>query len=359
MNPNSAYYLSFDTGYPNAFDRDHGRTGSALMVHGTCSSRGCYAMTDEGIAEVYALARDAFGAGQRGFQFQAYPFRMTAQNLAKHRADPNMTFWRNLKEGSDNFEVTHREPKVAVCNGRYAFNTLEGCRPDPTVTAAVAAKDSEDRREVAELVAKGTPAVRVVYADGGGHETFRTAAAGNGVDPGSPFAILDTRPKHHLGDVSRPDALAEGAREIALDEGAAAKGRAGRRGDIALASVAATTEPAAEKRSTKVASTPRPSAPGGTTASSGDGATTPVKVASRTPDGKGSASTAASSAKGAPAGKAFAQRMGDGKATAATTTTTPPAVPTREASALPSLPRGFTRGAATVGPQAMAFKPVD
>jgi len=60
LNPNSAYYLSFDTGYPNAFDRAHGRTGSALMVHGTCSSRGCFAMTDEAIAEVYAMAREAF-----------------------------------------------------------------------------------------------------------------------------------------------------------------------------------------------------------------------------------------------------------------------------------------------------------
>src|SRR5215210_7209150 len=26
MNPNSSFYLSFDTGYPNAFDRTHGRT---------------------------------------------------------------------------------------------------------------------------------------------------------------------------------------------------------------------------------------------------------------------------------------------------------------------------------------------
>ena len=101
MNPNSAYYLSFDTGYPNAYDRAHGRTGAHLMVHGTCSSRGCFAMTDEAIAEVYAMAREAFAGGQRGFQFQSYPFRMTAENLAKHRADPHIAFWKNLKEGSD------------------------------------------------------------------------------------------------------------------------------------------------------------------------------------------------------------------------------------------------------------------
>ena len=42
MNPNSNYYLAFNTGFPNAYDRSHGYTGSELMVHGDCSSRGCY-----------------------------------------------------------------------------------------------------------------------------------------------------------------------------------------------------------------------------------------------------------------------------------------------------------------------------
>jgi murein L,D-transpeptidase YafK len=90
MNPNSKHYLSFDTGFPNAYDRAHGATGSALMVHGTCSSAGCYAMTDAGIAEIYALVREAFRGGQKAVQLQAYPFRMTAENLVRHRLDPNI-----------------------------------------------------------------------------------------------------------------------------------------------------------------------------------------------------------------------------------------------------------------------------
>ena len=65
MNPKSKHYLSFDTGFPNAYDRAHGATGSALMVHGTCSSAGCYAMTDTGMSEIYALMRDAFKGGQK------------------------------------------------------------------------------------------------------------------------------------------------------------------------------------------------------------------------------------------------------------------------------------------------------
>jgi murein L,D-transpeptidase YafK len=218
MNPNSAYYLSFNTGYPNAFDREHGRTGSELMVHGTCSSRGCYAMTDDGIAEVYALAREAFSGGQRSFQFQAYPFRMTAENLAKFRKDPNMPFWANLKEGADHFEVTKQEPKVGVCNGRYAFDTVGGsCAPDPAIAPAIAEKESTDRQAVAELIAKGTPAVKLVYADGGGHESFREASLGSESNY-SPFV---QRPQVNLGDVSRPDALAQGPREVAIEESTA------------------------------------------------------------------------------------------------------------------------------------------
>src|SRR5258708_17924416 len=71
MNPNSAYYLAFNMGFPNAFDRALGRSGANLMVHGDCSSSGCYAMTDEQISEIFSLARDAFEGGQRAFQVQA------------------------------------------------------------------------------------------------------------------------------------------------------------------------------------------------------------------------------------------------------------------------------------------------
>lgn len=211
MNPNSNLYLSFNLGYPNEYDQAHGRTGSHLMVHGSCSSRGCFAMTDEAISEVYAIAREAFAGGQRAFQFQSYPFRMTAENLAKHRADPNMAFWRNLKEGSDVFEVTRQEPQVSVSGGRYAFGTN-----DPSAAAAIAHKQADDQRKAADLVAKGVPAIKLVYEDGGQHQTFRevmVAAAGG--EGSTSFAALSAR-STRLGDISRPEALAAGPREILL-----------------------------------------------------------------------------------------------------------------------------------------------
>jgi murein L,D-transpeptidase YafK len=202
MNPNSAYYLSFDTGYPNAYDRSFGRGGGDIMVHGSCSSRGCFAMTDQNIAEIYSIAREAFASGQRGFQFQAYPFRMTPKNLAEHRLDPNIAFWKNLKEGSDTFELTKEEPRVAVADRRYKFNP-----DDSSIAVAVTQKQREDEQEVAELVAKGTQPVKLVYHDGDTHESFRTALA-------NASGVSDDK----LGLISRPEGISSGPQRIALDD---------------------------------------------------------------------------------------------------------------------------------------------
>ena len=122
MNPNSKFTLAFNIGYPNAYDRANGRTGSNLMVHGACSSSGCYSMTDPQMKQIFAFAAEAFKGGQREFQIQAFPFRMTATNMARYRNDPNFAFWKMLKEGYDAFEVTKTPPRVDVCEKRYVFN---------------------------------------------------------------------------------------------------------------------------------------------------------------------------------------------------------------------------------------------
>ncbi|MEA2909979.1 MAG: hypothetical protein QOJ15_2060 [Bradyrhizobium sp.] len=190
MNPQSAYYLSFNTGYPNAYDRALGHTGSQLMVHGDCSSRGCYAMTDEQIAEIYSLGRESFFGGQKSFQFQAYPFRMTPINMAKHRNNPNMPFWKMIKEGYDHFEVTRQEPKVDFCEKKYVFDAskppdakrdlvFEASAKCPAyvipdeVADAVHAKQQEDQLETARLISKGTPVARInTGIDGGMNKVF-------------------------------------------------------------------------------------------------------------------------------------------------------------------------------------------
>jgi murein L,D-transpeptidase YafK len=211
MNPQSAYYLSFNTGYPNAYDRSLGHTGSELMVHGDCSSRGCYAMTDEQIAEIYSLGRESFFGGQKSFQFQAYPFRMTALNLAKHRNNPNMPFWKMIKEGYDHFEVTRQEPKVDFCEKKYVFDAVKpaDAKRDPVfdasakcpayaipdeVAQAVREKEEADQAEFGKLVARGTAVARTnTGIDGGMHKVFAAKLPGGNTglsDGGSGLALL-------------------------------------------------------------------------------------------------------------------------------------------------------------------------
>jgi murein L,D-transpeptidase YafK len=190
MNPTSAYFLSFNMGYPNAYDKAWGRTGSQLMVHGDCSSRGCYAMTDEQISEIYALGRESFFGGQNAFQVQAYPFRMTAQNMARHRNSPHMAFWKMIKEGNDHFEVTKQEPKVDFCEKKYvfdaekpagssrplAFNASAQCpayQVAPEIAEAVQDKQRQDELKTAQLISRGTPIARSrAGIDGGMHPVF-------------------------------------------------------------------------------------------------------------------------------------------------------------------------------------------
>jgi murein L,D-transpeptidase YafK len=122
MNPNSQYHLSFNIGYPNVYDRTHNRTGEALMVHGNCSSAGCYAMTDALMEEIYSIAREALKGGQKGFDVHAFPFRMTEANMAQHKTDRWYPFWATLKQGYDHFEKNRLPPGVAVCESRYVVN---------------------------------------------------------------------------------------------------------------------------------------------------------------------------------------------------------------------------------------------
>ena len=238
MNPQSAYYLSFNTGYPNAFDKSLGRSGSELMVHGDCSSRGCYAMTDEQIAEIYSLGRESFFGGQRAFQFQAYPFHMTAVNMAKHRNNPNMPFWKMIKEGNDHFEVTRQEPKVEFCEHKYVFDpaALPNATKAPVFNAsakcpayvipdeiadAVRQKQQQDEAETAKLVSKGTPVARLnTGIDGGMNRVFASkipdgqTGLSDPEEPGVQIAAYSRAPGTIPGTVNPPRAQASASASL-------------------------------------------------------------------------------------------------------------------------------------------------
>ncbi|MGE0055857.1 MAG: L,D-transpeptidase family protein [Hyphomicrobium sp.] len=131
MNPNSKYYLSFNLGYPNAYDKSWGRTGNSVMVHGKCRSAGCYAMTDAMMEDIYGLTREALKAGQPYFQVQALPFRMTDARMAQMKKNKWYSFWMTLKQGYDHFEKYHLPPEVVVCSRSYVVNAVAQSRPDP------------------------------------------------------------------------------------------------------------------------------------------------------------------------------------------------------------------------------------
>lgn len=213
MNPNSSMWLSFNIGYPNALERSLGFSGGDIMVHGTCSSRGCYAMTNEKIEEIYAIAREAFQGGQRQIQFQSFPFRMTAENMARFRNNPNIAFWKNLKLGSDRFEATKKEVLVGYCGNRYTFSSTSApsCAPndDDEFNEIVMERTRADEEKIASLIASGIPSVRMEYADGDQHTYYR-----------APEKAAMLKKLADTGEFSRPEALAS-VSEIHTD----AKGR--------------------------------------------------------------------------------------------------------------------------------------
>jgi hypothetical protein len=148
------------------------------MVHGACSSRGCYSMTDDIAGEIFALARDAFRGGQRSFSLAAYPFRMTPENMARHRNDPSMPFWRMLKDGYDHFEVAQAPPKVDVCGKRYVFNADAGASRFNASAACPAFTVPEDIRvAVAAKQAADEAAYKIALVKVEEDETRKTAEA--------------------------------------------------------------------------------------------------------------------------------------------------------------------------------------
>lgn len=120
LNANSRWHRSFNLGFPNAFDRAHGRTGDFLMVHGGCSSVGCYAVTNAAVDEIWRLVTAALSGGQQRFQVQSYPFRLTAWNMRVHGSNVWHAFWSELKRGHDLFEESHVPPEISICDRRYA-----------------------------------------------------------------------------------------------------------------------------------------------------------------------------------------------------------------------------------------------
>lgn len=123
LQPNSKYYKAINIGFPNNYDRSHGYSGQFLMIHGSCVSIGCYAMTDNYIKEIYKFVEAAFRNGQSDIDISIYPFRMTDKNLNRYKTNTNYAFWKQLQPGYEYFETTGKPPGVSVNDGKYVINS--------------------------------------------------------------------------------------------------------------------------------------------------------------------------------------------------------------------------------------------
>ncbi|AMS40631.1 L,D-transpeptidase family protein [Aminobacter aminovorans] len=272
MNPNSSYHLAFNIGYPNAFDRANGRTGSNLMVHGACSSSGCFSMTDAQIEEIYAFARDAFKGGQTEFQVQSYPFRMTAANMARYRNDPNYQFWAMLKEGYDHFEITKVPPKVDVCEKRYVFNQVPEAGGTFNPTGACPAVTQPQALQTAYQAYKSKYDAAFASATGGDipapkptiagikeaaivSDWTKRRARGERVTLEPPAMAQDGSIVQTTARMGRIDS-AEGRRMAALDAAAEAKKKAAE--EKAQAIAAAKAAKLASQQQVEIAAVPQP-----------------------------------------------------------------------------------------------------
>jgi len=161
LRPQSRNFRAIDIGFPNEFDVGLGRTGSDIQIHGGCGSVGCFAMTDEGVDEIFRLVAAAFGGGQRQIMVHAFPFRLTDKALAKRKTHPWIKFWKNLKPAHDAFEATRKPPTINICGAHYALNSKlldsSACIALKAPTATIAA-----RRHALARASRPQPRIKVM-----------------------------------------------------------------------------------------------------------------------------------------------------------------------------------------------------
>jgi len=136
LHPNSDHHLAFNLGFPNEFDRRHNRTGSNIMIHGGCASRGCFAMSDYYMEQIYILAEAALRNGQHEIGVEIYPFRMTEANLAAHSGSRWAGFWRSLKPAHDHFMRAGEPATVDIDETGYRIAMPAEREPDPVHAAS-------------------------------------------------------------------------------------------------------------------------------------------------------------------------------------------------------------------------------
>jgi murein L,D-transpeptidase YafK len=127
FNPVSNFYLSLGINYPNESDKilaDKVKPGSDIFIHGSCLTIGCLPMTDDKMKEIYILTLLAKNNGQEKIPVHIFPFKfnMLNKHIYYSQHENLKSFWENLEEEYQYFEMNKRIRKVNTDNfGRYLF----------------------------------------------------------------------------------------------------------------------------------------------------------------------------------------------------------------------------------------------
>ncbi|MDI1477558.1 L,D-transpeptidase family protein [Polyangium sp. y55x31] len=120
--PGTPFYLALHVDYPNRSDRilgDRRQPGGEILIHGSCASVGCLAMSDDRMAEIYLAASEYKWTGA-SLPVHIFPTRDMAGLLASPAGGAHRAFWENLKPFLEEFEQTRRVPKYRIdAKGRY------------------------------------------------------------------------------------------------------------------------------------------------------------------------------------------------------------------------------------------------
>ena len=125
LNPNSSYYLSFNVGYPNAYDRAHGSTGGTIMVHGACSSAGCFSMTDRAnrrdLRHCAQLAQQWAACGADAVLSLPHDGGEFSPSTGSTRTSPSGA---SSRKDSDHFETTLKGSRLSASAAGATSSTL-------------------------------------------------------------------------------------------------------------------------------------------------------------------------------------------------------------------------------------------
>jgi murein L,D-transpeptidase YafK len=163
---NQRWDRAMNINYPNTFDRENGRSGSSILIHGGCGSIGCFAIQNANVEEVYGAVRAALENGQAYIPVLALPFRFSTLAPDKQDTKQMSEFWSDLRRADLLFERDRLPPIAWVCDGRYFFADrrgdshrhavhMPGCRqlekPAATARDAMKGKDNAQPSAAAAL----------------------------------------------------------------------------------------------------------------------------------------------------------------------------------------------------------------